>query len=136
MKKIAILYLMVSLCACHNSTTKDAAKSYQQTKDELKQQETKDPKGFISINGHSRKNLIGQLVVTGTVTNNATVAAFKDVDVQFMFYSKTGTLIEKDRETIYEDLAPGGFKHFKSKYFAPKGTDSVAFEIMGAKVSP
>jgi len=35
---------------------------------------------------------------------------------------------------IYETIAPGGISNFKTKYFAPKGTDSVAMKIVAAKV--
>jgi hypothetical protein len=56
------------------------------------------------------------------------------VDIQLDFYSKTGTLLETDKETVYEILNPGESKSFKTKYFAPKGTDSVALKILGAKI--
>jgi len=81
---------------------------------------------FITVSGHDKRNLIGQTVVKGTLNNNAKISSFKDVDLEISFYSKTGALLEKDKETIYETLAPGDSKNFKTKYFAPKGTDSVA----------
>lgn len=98
------------------------------------EEEKKNPKAYLSIKGHDRRNLIGQTVIIGNVSNNAGSTSYKDVDMQLLFYSKTGTLLEKDRETIYEVLSPGESKRFKTKYFAPKGTDSVGFAILGAKV--
>jgi len=98
------------------------------------EEEKKNPRSYLFINGHDRHNLIGQTVIIGNVVNKAISTSYKDVDVQLLFYSKTGTLLEKDRETIYEVLSPGESKHFKTKYFAPKGTDSVGFAILGAKV--
>ncbi|MEP7230483.1 MAG: hypothetical protein ABI691_09545 [Ginsengibacter sp.] len=43
-------------------------------------------------------------------------------------------MFETDKETIFELLPPGQSKNFKTKYFAPKGTDSVALEVLAAKV--
>jgi hypothetical protein len=98
------------------------------------EEEKKNPKSYLSVKAHDRHNLIGQTVIIGDISNNAGSTSYKDVDLQLLFYSKTGTLLEKDRETIYEVLTPGGSKHFKTKYFAPKGTDSIGFAILGAKV--
>ena len=86
------------------------------------------------MEGHDKRNILGQTVVKGTITNKATVAVFKDVDIKLSFYSKTHVLLETDRETVFEVLQPGESKNFKTKYFAPKGTDSVALEALGAKV--
>lgn len=72
-------------------------------------------------------------MIKGVLTNNAKVVSYKDVDVELSFYSKTGALLEKDHEVIYETIAPGYGTDFKTKYFAPKGTDSVALKIVGAK---
>ena len=49
--------------------------------------------------------MLGQTVVKGTITNNATVAVFKDVDLKLSFYSKTRALLETDKETIFEIFA-------------------------------
>lgn len=139
MKKIipALMVFCFVFVAC-NSNKKDgkekAKDKYEQTKETLEQTEKKNPKRFLSVEGKDRKNLIGQRVIKGTVNNKATVASFKDVDIELSFYSKTGALLEKDHEVIYETIAPGSSSSFKTKYFAPKGTDSVAMKIVGAKV--
>jgi hypothetical protein len=61
------------------------------------------------------------------------MVAFKDVDIKLKFYSKTGTLLQEDQEMIYETIAPGNTVSFKSKYFSPKGTDSIALTVLSAK---
>jgi hypothetical protein len=68
------------------------------------------------------------------LTNKASIAVFKDVDIKLSFYSKTKALLETDKETIFEILEPGESKDFKTKYFAPKGTDSVGLQVLSAKV--
>ena len=138
MKKIAVIIsASIILLSCNNSNTQKAAKekdSYEATRESLQNKETKNPQNFLTVSGHDRHNILGQTVVKGTVTNKATVASYKDVDVKLDFYSKTGTLLETDKETVFEIIGPGQSKNFKTKYFAPKGTDSVALAVTGAKV--
>ncbi|HRD58761.1 MAG TPA: FxLYD domain-containing protein [Ferruginibacter sp.] len=138
MKKIfsAVVVLFLALMACGDeaSNEKDMANKYEDTKVSLEEQEKKTPAKFISATVSDKKNLIGQRVVKGKVTNNAKMASFKDVDLKISFYSKTGVLLEEDRETIYEVIAPGQSKSFKTKLFVAKGTDSVAIAVVSAKV--
>ncbi len=139
MKKF-ILFLLISsviLCSCNSNSAKNAQtekESYELTKENLLKKEQKDPSVFLMVSGHDKRNILGQTVVKGTIINKATVAVFKDVDLKLSFYSKTRALLETDKETIFEILYPGEYKNFKTKYFAPKGTDSVALEVLGAKV--
>lgn len=139
MKKL-ILFLLIFpaiLFSCNADTAKNVQaqkESYELTKENLLKKEQKDPQNFLMVNGRDKRNILGQTVVKGSITNKATVAVFKDVDLKLSFYSKTRALLETDKETIFELLHPGESKNFKTKYFAPKGTDSVALEVLGAKV--
>jgi major membrane immunogen (membrane-anchored lipoprotein) len=139
MKKLfLIISASIFLICCNtndaNKATKDKS-SYEAAKESLQDKETKAPQNFLTVTGRDKHNLLGQTVVKATVTNNAKVASYKDVDLKLDFYSKTGTLLESDKETVYEVIAPGQSKNFKTKYFAPKGTDSVALAVTGAKVA-
>ena len=138
MKRTFIL-LVVSIavfsCNSNDASNADSEKdSYEKTKKSLREKEENNPQKFLIISGNDRHNLVGQTVIKTTISNKASVASYKDVDIQLDFYSKTGTLLETDRETVYEIINPGKSKSFKTKYFAPKGTDSVALKILGAKV--
>ncbi len=68
--------------------------------------------------------LVMMVVISGKV-----IITIYDV----VFY---GALLETDKETFYEIIHPGETKDFKTKYFAPKGTDSVALKVIGAKNTP
>jgi hypothetical protein len=137
MKKFIALSIVciAFITACNNSdkTIEPKKDKYELTKETLKETEQKNATRFLAITGHDKKNLIGQTVVKGTLVNNAKVVTYKDVEVELAFYSKTGTLLEKDIETIYDALAAGKSNNFKTKYFAPKGTDSVALKVLSAK---
>ncbi len=144
MKKLQNPLLFISFCfmlatfnSCGGSDAKNATTvkkdKYEEKKETLEEMEKKDPVRFLSVSSHDRKNLIRQTVVKGTLKNNATVASYKDVEIEISFFSKTGTLLEKDNETIYETIAPGKDADFKTKYYAPKGTDSVVIKVVNAK---
>ena len=137
MKKITVgfMALAFAFAACNSKDTgpEKTKDKYEETKQSLGETEKKNPELFLTVSGHDKRNLIGQTVVKGTLSNNAKVSTYKDVDLEISFFSKTGALLEKDHETIYESIAPGASTNFKTKYFAPKGTDSVALKVAGAK---
>ena len=119
--------------SCQSENTETEQKSYQQTKEILLEKEQKNPANFITASSHDKKNLLGQTVIKGKVSNIATVAVYKDVEIKMFFYSKTRALLDTETETIFEELKPGQNKDFKTKYFAPKGTDSVGIQVLNAK---
>jgi hypothetical protein len=130
-----LLASVLVLTACNSGDKSADAKKdkYEQTKETLEATEKKNPTRFLSVTGHDKRNLLGQTVVKGTLSNSAKVASYKDVEIRLSFYSKTKALLEEDSETVFETLDPGKSADFKTKYFAPKGTDSVALKVMGAK---
>lgn len=138
MKKIFLLFSVFSsiVFSCNSDAKKTSAEkeSYEKTKESLKAKEEKNPENFLFVNGHDKRNLLGQTVIKGSLTNKASIAVFKDVNINLSFYSKTHALLETDKETVFEVLRPGESKYFKTKYFAPKGTDRVALTVLGAKV--
>ena len=128
------MLLVISLVSCNNAENEQkTAATYEKVKLTVEEIEKKNPERFLSVTGHERKNLINQTVVKGTVVNNAKMVSFKDIDIKISFYSKTGALLEEDHEMIYETIAPGDSKSFKTKFFAAKGTDSVSMKIISAK---
>jgi hypothetical protein len=137
MKKLMGLSIFVAViiisCNGGNNKTTAVKDKYEQTKETLEETEKKNPARFLTVSGHDKRNLLGQTVVKGTLNNNAKVASYKDVEIKLSFYSKTQALLEEDVETIFETLPPGKSANFKTKYFAPKGTDSVALKVMAAK---
>jgi hypothetical protein len=135
MKKVFLFSVVVFIMAsCHNRSSDAAEKdSYEKTKETLLEKEQKNPVKFLSVSEKDKHNLLGQTVIKGTVTNNAKVCTYKDVELELSFYSKTGAFLEKGNETVYDAIAPGNNASFKTKYFAPKGTDSIAIKVIGAK---
>lgn len=137
MKPVITLLILITFWGCNSPSQKAGTEkeNYEAQKVALLKKEQKDPVLFLSVSGRDKKNLLGQTVVKGNIHSSATIAIFKDVDIKLSFYSKTKALLETDKETIFEQVAPGQTKDFKTKYFAPKGTDSVALEVLGAKIT-
>jgi len=135
MKKISIVaILFVAISACKNDKKENRfdTKTYEQVKETLAEKEKNNPARFLIVNNHDRKNMIGQTVVIGTITNKATVCWYKDVELHLSFYSKTAVKLDEGMETVYENIGPGKTVKFKTKYFAPKGTDSVSVIVTRA----
>ena len=137
MKKLltGILYCAVLCVACNSTQDKENSRKdkYENSKLSLEEIEKKTPRDFLTVTGTDKRNLVGQTVVRGKIHNKAKMVSYKDVDIKLFFYSKTGTLLQEDQEMIYETIAPGATASFKSKYFSPKGTDSIAMKVLSAK---
>lgn len=133
-KPIAILLVIIAIGACKSDKKekKFDTQSYEEVKESLAEKEKKNPATFLMVSNRDRRNLIGQTVVIGYLTNKATVCWYKDVEVKLSFFSKTGVKLDEGIETVYENIGPGKTIKFKTRYFAPKGTDSVAVSVLKA----
>ena len=129
---IACLSVSIFACKTEKKDKKFDSENYEKVKETLADKEKNNPSRFLTVSNKDHKNIIGQTVVKGTITNSATVCTYKDVELRLSFYSKTATKLDEVVETIYETVAPGKTVKFKTKYFAPKGTDSVAIKVMKA----
>lgn len=135
LKRLLVFFsvlMMFSACKDDNSDYNVEAKTYEAQTDQLSKLENKTPQKFLTVQNSDKKNILGQTVVRGRIFNNAKIASYKNVELKLQFYSKTRVLLEEDLETIYEKVAPGESTKFKSKYFTPKGTDSVSITVQGA----
>ncbi len=127
----AITLTLIVSCNDQNSTSK-SKDPYKSSKLTIEQIEQQNPLRFLEIEGKDKHNLIGQTVVKGEITNKATVVTYKDISVSIKFISKTGVVLEEDEEVIYEEVKPGSNINFKSKFFAPKGTEEVKMKVIKA----
>jgi hypothetical protein len=128
------IILLAGIASCKNKTKEKSfdTDAYQKTKETLAEKEKNSPRSFLVVSNHDRKNIIGQTVVKGSIANKATVCWYKDIQLHLSFFSKTGVKLDEAIETVYEQIPPGKSESFKIKYFAPKGTDSVAVSVVKA----
>ena len=132
---MAIFFLsMITSCNLAEKNKEEKKKqSYEASKKTIEEIERESPLKFVSVVGKDKKNIIGQTVVKGTIINKATTVAYKNFSIRVSFYSKTGTLLEEDEETIMEQVGPGDEVEFKSKFFAPKDAEEVKLKVVSAK---
>ncbi|MEO6584465.1 MAG: hypothetical protein ABIO05_09085 [Ferruginibacter sp.] len=136
MKFAIVIFILLCFAGCSNNKEYDinTEELYTKGRASIEMIEKKNPRQFLRVAGSSKKNLLKQTVVKGNIYNNARVVTYKDVAIKLKFLSKTGALLEEDTQVIYESIHPGGSQTFKSKFFAPKGTDSVSMAVIGAKL--
>jgi hypothetical protein len=120
--------------SCGSGEKKFDSQSYEQHKESLAEKEKKNPSAFLTLSAGNKKNIIGQTVVRGKISNRATVRSFKDVRIKMLCY-KDRKMVEEHEDVVDEVIKPGSTNDFKLKYRLPKGTDSIAFYVMNADVA-
>jgi hypothetical protein len=139
MKKMFGLIIIVSIlfAACQSKAEKEkvAEDSYEKAKESLEEREKKNPVSFITVTSKDKHNLIGQTVIKGTVNNNAKVCAYKDFELEFSFFSKTGVLLQKELKTVFDIIPSGKAADFKEKMWVNKDADSMSIKVLTAKVN-
>ena len=129
---IIIIILVISGCNSSEQKIANDKEEYQKAQKTLLEKESKNPANFLKVSSKEKHNLLGQTVIKGTISSIAKVCVYSDIAIELSFFSKTGKLLEKDNETIYETIDPGVSVDFKTKYFAPKATDSVVIKVISA----
>jgi len=133
MKYFIPVIFSILLMSCTNSPKYDINENkYEKSKEDISVIERKAPQKFLDVQISSKKNLLKQTVVKVNLFNKAKIVAYKDIHLKLRFYSKTAALLEEDQDTVYEEINPGASIKFKSKYFTPRGTDSVSVSIVSA----
>ena len=123
--------VVLASCGGNNAT---AEEDYTTHKESLQETETKHPLRFLKVTGDDKKNLVGQTVIRGTITNTATIVPYRDVRVKMLCY-KDGRQVEEHEDVIPDIIAPGQSQSFKTRYRLPRGTDSIALSVMSAAVA-
>src|SRR5215813_6634092 len=134
--KLFCLFCFITpfLSSCGNSEKKFDQQSYQQHKESLADKEKKNPLAFLIVSGDSKKNLIGQTVIHGKITNKATVCSYQDVRIKMLCY-KDHKMVEEHEDLIDDIVKPNTAINFKTHYRLPKGTDSVALSAISASIA-
>jgi len=89
-------------------------------REKLKEKEEKNPLDYLTVTNIDAdlklKSLIkGAVMVKGKIKNTASVATFKDIKYELIFYSKTDAVIKTKNETLYEYIGPNSSKSFSKE---------------------
>jgi len=132
---LKILGLCFYLSGCQLGYTSPSlanANNEEKLRTELKQIEQQNSPGYITGNYESWRNLMGQYVIVGTLTNAADLSTFKDIALEITFMSKTETVLDVQNHTVYESVGPKRSVLFKVKTDAPPATESYSVRIINA----
>ena len=128
------IVLFISCNSGNDSETNNTNNSYEKTKMSLEEKEKGMPTSFLKASFTYRQNLIDQWVLEGKISNTATVATYKDVTLNILYFSKTDTEIGSEEKTIFEFFRPGSSQDFKIKTNGYVGTASIKMQIVSANV--
>lgn len=136
MKSFLLFAVLFSstLLSCGERNAGEAELTYQTQKQSLFEKEKSKPTRFLKLNYTFKKNLLGKTVVSGTVENTATVAAYRNIRLKLLYFNE-GNLFENHEDVMTDALKPGEHIQFKLRYKLQKNADSVAVEVMRADVA-
>jgi len=101
-------------------------------KEERKKKEKANPSSCVKTKISWRKNLVGETVLQGTLTNTATISNFKDPVIVVTWLSKTNTPLATSRYPLYEYLGAKKTISYKLKVKAPSKYESVTASVESA----
>lgn len=91
-----------------------------------------NPAKYLTSTIKTRKNVVGQAVIGGYITNISSNMVFKDIVLDVSYLSKTGAVISTQRFVVYEIIQPGKKANFKFKTRQPAGTKTYSTELITA----
>lgn len=130
---VLIVALVLIIAACNDTQEKtNNSSKYEDTKGDLKHQEEINLSKFISYTGTWKKNIGGKFVINGYLSNDASLANYKDYKIRVDFYNNNQKKISSDIYTIYEKLRSGQMKAYTLKVKGPKDAKSIGFKTVDA----
>lgn len=107
--------------------------TYEQKVMSVEETERADPVRFLDASLTYRENFWGgKFVIDVTVGNNATVANYKDVVVELVFFSETETELSRKQLTLYEYFPAHSRKNFNWKIQRPANSEKLGIRVVSA----
>ena len=113
-----------------NKATLSIKKDAQLSKTELEQKEVASPLEYLSVHGKMHKNLIGKKIIKGSITNMASLASYKDLQMAVIFLSGTQTELQTQQFFVNGIVAPNNKISFRSVFIAPPETAGFKIKIL------
>jgi hypothetical protein len=129
---ITAVLFFVALSACNTANNQHPSAQYEEKKTSLKEIEHDSPLKFLKVTGDFHGNLVNQTVVTGEITNSATLVSYKDIQLQIIFKDKDGAVIEKQKQVVDDVIKPNSKDDFKIKTGHIKDAYTVSVDISDA----
>jgi len=130
---IVVLILVNNTNSKNQEFNKTNGASYQEKVQSVEETERSQPSNFLSVGAKYDKNFWGTKInVHGVIKNSATIATFKDVVVNIVYYTKTQTELGNKNYTIYDVFPPQSEKKFELKIDNYKDVSSIGLTVQSA----
>jgi hypothetical protein len=130
---IAIFFILSYLNNKGSGSQNIDPQTYQEKVMTVEEIEKANPSQFLDASGNYRENLFGDAMkVNGTIKNNATVANYKDVVVEVIFYSETDTELDRKQYTIFDFVPAHSTVTFKLKIDRPQACKKLGWNAISA----
>ncbi len=133
------VFNIVKIINNNNSSSSDSRydkESYEEKVMTVEEMERANPTDFLSATGTYRFTLIGNYIkIKCEISNNATVASYKDAVVRVRYYSKTDAEITTNDYTIYEVFPPTSTKTVELKVESYNNVSSIGWDVIRAKAN-
>ncbi len=118
--------------ALNQTSLSQATKASSQAKKDDRQLEMGNPAAYIKSEISWRKNLVGNVVLEGTLRSVATLATFKDPVLLVTWLSKSNENLGSKQYTVDKELKAGETITFKIKVSAPSKIGDVRATVVSA----
>ncbi|HEX2901034.1 MAG TPA: FxLYD domain-containing protein [Bacteroidia bacterium] len=99
------------------------------------EKEQANPQEYVEIEIDPKKNLFGETVIEGTLTNKASLTSYKDFELMIHWNDEKGVALDSAVEMILENLDPGENVAFKTKRKGPRHSKSTLMRLRAAKAA-
>ena len=118
--------------AVSQPTLSQAAKTSSETKKDEGQVEMENPAAYIKSEIKWRKNLVGTIVLEGTLRSVATLVTIQDPVILVTWFSKSNESLGSNQYTVDKQLKAGETISFKLKVSAPSKIGDAQVEVVSA----
>lgn len=92
------------------------------------------PSEFLNVSIDPKKNVFGESVIEGIITNKAELTTYKEFELMIYWNDEKGMLLDSAAEIIFESVEPGKTAAFKTKRKGPRKGKSIMMSIRDAKI--
>ncbi len=96
------------------------------------QSESVDPSQYLRIRGKMHNNLAGKKIIKGKITNLASFAGYKDLQMAVTFLSATQKELQTQLFTVNNVVTPNNEISFRDVFNAPGETEGFRLKIVSA----
>ena len=81
------------------------------------------PREFVALNYNDRRNLLGEVIIEGSLTNNAELTMYRDFQLMIYFLDSEGDKTDSASVGVFEEITPGETAPFKVKQKGPRKSE-------------